>query len=94
MKKPAFLIFSLSLAIIVLSVVRIFISNNISTSGIVLGKMQKQIESYELENSLLAEKLFSQSSLTNIAQKAYDLGYQEQKSELVITNKLPVAIKQ
>jgi len=94
MKKPALLIFSLCILIAALSVIRIFISNNIATSGVVLGKIQEQIESYELENSVLAEKLFSISSLTNISQKAYDLGYREQKSELVLTSKLPVAIKQ
>lgn len=94
MKKPVLLIFSLSMLIIVLSIARIFISNNIATSGVVLGKIEEQIETYKLENSTLSEKLYSQSSLTNMAQKAYDLGYREEKSSLVLTQKLPVALKQ
>jgi hypothetical protein len=94
MKKPAFLLFSLILIIVVLFIVRIYISNNVATSGVVLGTIQVQIENYKLENSVISEKLFSLSSLTNISQKAYDLGYEEQKSELVLTRNLPVAIKQ
>jgi len=94
MKKPAFLLFSLTIIVVVLSIVRIYISNNVATSGVILGTIQEQIESYKLENSVISEKLFSLSSLTNISQKAYDLGYEEQNSELVLSQKLPVAIKQ
>ena len=93
MKKPAFLIILLILIIISLAIVRTFVSNNVATSGVALGRIQTQIEDYKLQNSVLAEKLFGLSSLTNLAQKAYDLGYTEEESSLVLSQKLPVALK-
>lgn len=94
MKKPALLIIVLISLISVLSLVRIFISNNISTSGIILGKIEEEVKSLKIENSILSEKLYTASALTNVSQKAYDLGYREEKTDLVLTQKLPIAIKQ
>lgn len=94
MKKPALLIVFLSLIILGLALVRTNISNNVVTSGVALGKIQTEIDDYKLQNSILAEQLFGLSSLTNLAQKAYDQGYTEEESSLVLSQKLPVAIKQ
>jgi hypothetical protein len=94
MKKPALLIMSLTILIIVLAIVRTFVANNISTSGVVLGKIEEKVEQYKLENSILAEQLYSMSSLTNISQKAYDLGYGDETSDLVLTQNKTVALKQ
>lgn len=94
MKKPALFITVLILSILILSVVRTFISNNVSTSGVLLGKAQEQIDKYKLENTLLEEKLYTQSSLTSIAVKADKLGYTDKKTDFVLTNQYPVAFKQ
>ncbi len=94
MKKPALLIIFLISTIIVLSLARTYISNNVATSGVVLGQIQKETESLKLENSVLAEKVYDLSSLTNLAQKAYDQGYTEGKSSFAIGTTIPVAIKQ
>jgi hypothetical protein len=94
MKKPALIITTLVLTIVVLSVVKIFVSNRIATSGVVLGKVQEELLSYKLENTILSEKLYTLSSLTNIASKAYDLGYTDSKTDYVLSNQVPVAIKQ
>ena len=94
MKKPISIISLLLLTIVIMSVVRIFISNKISTSGTVLGNVQEQVAYYQLQNSLLSEKLYEVSSLTNIEEKATKLGYVEQQNEFVLNGQLPVALKQ
>ncbi len=94
MKKPTLIITSLVLLIIGLCVVKIFVSNRIATSGVVLGKAQEELSRYRLENSILSERLYTLSSLTNIASKAYDLGYTDTKTDFVLNNQVPVAIRQ
>lgn len=94
MKKPALILGTLILIVVVLSVVRIFVSNRIATSGVVLGKVTEEVSKYKLQNSILSEKLYTISSLTNIASKATDLGYTDKKTDFVLSTKLPVAIKQ
>ncbi len=94
MKKPALIITSLLLVIFTLSVVKIFVSNRIATSGVVLGKTQENLLRYGLENATLSEKLYALSSLTNIASKAYDLGYTDSKTDFVLNSQVSVAIKQ
>lgn len=94
MKKPGLIILALVLIILVLSVVRIFISNNVSTSGVVLGKIQEERDKYKFENSIISEKLYTASSLTNVSKEAYDKGFIDSKTDLVLTKQVPVAIKQ
>ena len=94
MKKPVIIIVTLVFVILTLSVIRIFISNNISTSGVVLGKVVEEYDKYRLENSIIAEKFYTMASLTDVSQKAYDLGYVDSKSDFVLNQKVPVAIKQ
>lgn len=94
MKKPALIITTLVLLIMSLSVIKIFVSNRIATSGVVLGKVGEDLSRYRLENTILSEKLYTLSSLTNIASKAYDLGYADSKTDFVLNNQVPVAIRQ
>ncbi len=94
MKKPGLIILTLILVIVALSVVKIFISNNVSTSGVVLVKIQEELDKYKFENSIIAEKLYTMTSLTNISNKARTLGYIDSKSDFVLSKQLPVAIKQ
>lgn len=94
MKKPSLIIGSLLFIILTLSVVRIFISNNVSTSGVVLGKIQEELDMYKFQNSIIAEKFYTAASLTNVSKIAYELGFVDSKSELVLNKQVPVAIKQ
>lgn len=94
MKKPALIITLLFILILVLSIVKIFVSNSVATSGVVLGKVQEDLSKYKLENYILSEKLYTLSSLTNIASKAYDLGYTDSKTNFVLNSQVSVAIKQ
>ena len=94
MKKPAKIIGILILIILGLSTVKIYISNGVATSGIILGKIEEEIGNYKLENSLLSEKLYSESSLTSVSAKAELLGYTDKRSDYVISSQQSVALKQ
>ena len=80
--------------ILMLSVVKVFVSNRISTSGVALGKMQDRIYFYKNENIILDEKLYSYSSLTNLYANADKLGFVQGKTSYTVTNPMPIALKQ
>jgi Na+-transporting NADH:ubiquinone oxidoreductase subunit NqrC len=94
MKKPALIIGSLIILVLVLSVVRIFISNQVSTSGVVLSAIQTEAASVKTENTILAEKLYTESALTNIDSEAENLGFVTPKSDFVLSGQVSVAFKQ
>jgi len=94
MKKPALIIGILIFVVIILSFVRIFISNKIATSGVVLAKLEQQIDYYQFQNTILAEQLYQASSLTNIDMQATALGFEQKTSDFVLNSQLPVAFKQ
>ena len=94
MKKPAVIIGILIITVLVLSIFKTFVSNRISTSGTVLGAIEEKINGYKTENALISEKLYALSSLTSISEKADKLGFIEGKSSFVLTNPVPIALKQ
>lgn len=94
MKKPVLTIGMLIVVILVLSVVKTFVSNRILTSGTALSEAQDRINAYKLENTLLSEKLYSLSSLTNISIEADRMGFVEEKTSFVLSNPVPIALKQ
>jgi cell division protein FtsL len=94
MQKPVLLIGTLALIVFGLSIVRIYISNQVATSGVVLGQIEQQVDAYKMQNILLAEDLYTKSSLTNIADKASKEGFIEQKTDFVLNGQVPVAYKQ
>jgi Na+-transporting NADH:ubiquinone oxidoreductase subunit NqrC len=94
MKKQVLLIGILVLIVFGLSLVRIYISNQVATSGVMLSQIQQQVDAYKMQNMLLAENLYTKSSLTNIAQEASNEGYVEQKTDFVLNGQAPVAYKQ
>ena len=94
MKKPILIIITLFVIVFTLSVVRIYISNQVATSGAILGQVQNEIDSYKTENIQLAEKLYSQSSLTNVAKEATKEGFVDISSDFVLSGQVPVAYKQ
>ncbi len=93
MKKPIYLIGALIVIIITLFVVKTYVSNRISTSGVVLGDAQEQIADYKTQNAILRQKIFSQSSLTYLSQKATKEGFVEDSSTLAVSKGLPLARK-
>jgi len=94
MKKAKFYIGITLVAIVVLSIVRVVVTNTIVTSGIDLGKMQSRIKVLKKENTLLHQKVLELSSLHYIASQAGELGFVNSKNEIVISSPLPIALNQ
>lgn len=93
MKKPVLTLIFLIGIIISLSIVKVILYNRLSTSGIIFGKTEEEINNYKTQNAILSEKLLTFSSLTNIAVKAEQLGFTK-KDSLIVIGKSPLAIKQ
>lgn len=94
MKKHKIILYILFLIVFSLGMTRLIISNSISTSGTVLGRINEDIKRYETENVVLFEKVLDLSSFSNIYKKADQLGFQSKKTAFSITSVLPIAIKQ
>lgn len=80
--------------ILLLSITQAISSNMLSTSGISMSKISKELQAYKTENAETREKLFRQTSLNNIASKASELGFEASKSQFVVEKSLPLAIRQ
>lgn len=93
MKKPIYLIGALIVIIIALFVVKTVVSNRISTSGLELGDAQEKIADYKTQNTILRQKIFSESSLIYLSQKATKEGFIEDSSTLAVTKGLSLARK-
>ena len=94
MKNPGFIIFIILFLIFTLSLARVVVSNNLSTTGITLLKLENQLSSYKIENAMLREKLLSVTSLSFISSESSHLGFIENKNSFTLTKPLPLAIKQ
>lgn len=92
-KKSVIFITVIIMSIVVLSIGQVVVSNSLSTTGITLAKIEKEIDSYSLENALLREKLLADESLHHIASYAATVGFVETRSQLVIGRSMPIAIK-
>lgn len=94
MEKYKLVIKSLIFVIFILVGLRIVVSNTISTSGVELGKINEETGILNLVNASLSEKFFAEASLTTIASEAASLGFTNHKENFVLTNPLPIAVKQ
>jgi len=94
MKKPTFIIFITVFLIVALFLARVIVSNSLSTTGLILLKLESQLNSYKIENSNLKEKLLSLTSLSYISSESSQLGFVENKNSFTLTKPLPLAIKQ
>ena len=91
MKRPVLFIIANITIIVVLSVIQVVVANSISTTGIELGELNHKISSIKKENEILREQVLTGSSLTTIASKAGELGFESKKAQLVISDQLPLA---
>ena len=94
MNKPVYLILFLFIVIIALSLVQVGLSNQISTAGADLTKLETSLVAYQKENIILQEQYLDASSFTNLAKKAKKLGFVEAKSQIYLNTPLPLALKQ
>lgn len=93
MKKPFIFLGSLFLLILVLSVVQVIVSNRLSTTGTILGKLQDDISQYKKENAILREKVLVTSSLDHIASSAAELGFTQIKTHVFLSAPVPIALQ-
>lgn len=94
MKRSAYVIIGLVAIILVLTVVKIAISNLYAADGITLATIQDEVASYQKQNMMLREQVYSLSSLTHIASSAASLGFVESSTPIAIDNVQPLALKQ
>ncbi len=93
MKKPLLVIGCLVFVIITLSVVRMTLVNNLSTTGTELVDIQNKIGQYKKQNELLKEQYLQAASYTHISAKAKRMGFGPAKSQLNLTTPLPLALR-
>lgn len=93
MKKAYFIIIFLTGLVVALSVVKAVLYNAFSTSGIFVGKVEQKINYYKTQNVILSENLLAASSLTNIAQKAKDLGFTDENTIMILKTSRSLAAK-
>lgn len=92
MRKTIFLL-SLIGIIVGLSLVKAVISNRISTSGVELSVIDRNLKAYRTENFILSEKINQLSSLTYIFEKATKSGFAQSKSSFAISSARPLALR-
>lgn len=80
MKKPILFIILIITIIVSLSIIQVAVSNNLSTTGVELARIEEKIATYKKENVLLRQKLLIASSLDTIASKAAEMGFVEEKT--------------
>jgi cell division protein FtsL len=93
MKRPRLLITIILFTILVLSIGRVTVENNISTAGTELLKLQAKVDDYKKSNAILQEKYLEDSSLTKIASSAAQKGFIVAKNQVYLSTPLPLALK-
>lgn len=93
MKKSIVVLFIVAI-IVLLSIVQAILANSLSTSGVLVSEIDREIKVYKTQNAVLREKIFSEKSLNNIASKAATLGFAGEKYQLVLGASLPLAVRQ
>lgn len=93
MKKPYVIIIFLLGLVIALSMGKAFLRNMLSTSGIFVSKAEQEINFYKTQNSILAEKLLTASSLTNILEKAKRAGFTNENTLMILKTSRPLAVR-
>jgi cell division protein FtsL len=94
MNKSVIILFIAIFTVLSLSIVRVFVSNSMSTQGIALDNIEKELSHYKTQNAVLREELLHLTSLDNIASKASHLGFVGSKTSISLNKPLPLAIKQ
>lgn len=84
MKKYKTLLAVLVFTVLLLGIVRVAISNKISTGGVALGTIEDEISYYKTQNLIYKEKIYTLSSLGNINSEATKIGFIPSKSGLAL----------
>ncbi|MBI2028500.1 MAG: hypothetical protein HYT07_02710 [Candidatus Levybacteria bacterium] len=93
MKKSSFVILLFIITIVSLSVAQGVVSNKLSTKGVILHEIEKKVYDYKTQNSILSEEILYNSSLTNLASKAAELGFGKLREQFVLNSGSSLAVK-
>ena len=94
MKKSSFVILLFIGLIILLSIVQGGVSNKLSVKGVMVSKIESEINYYKTQNAFLSEKLLSYSSFTNLTSRASELGFVKERKEITLGSSVPLAVRQ
>ncbi len=90
MKLRILIISSIVLAV-VMGIAKIAVASSLSTSGISYGLLETQIQTLQKQNMILAEQLYTDTSLTEIASEAATLGFVPDGKVVAVDSSIPVA---
>lgn len=93
MKKGVFFLSFLFFITLTLTIVHVIISNSLSTTGVGLNTIEKEIAFYKKQNMLIKERLLSLSSLTRISLEASKSGFVDETSRVFVNKTVPLAIR-
>lgn len=93
MNLPRLFIFTLLSIVAILAVIQITASNFLTTDGVDLAQIKKEIAGLKKENIILREQIYTLSSLTEVASKAAALGFVPEKDTVFIQSSQPLAIR-
>ena len=79
-------------AIIVLSLVQLFISHRLAISGDIVRDLESQANRVNHENQLIREEVNGLTSLASISRKAGESGYQTAGQVVHLSSQVPIAL--
>lgn len=92
--RKAYLVITLLIGLVItLSVVKAVLSNMLSTSGVFVSKVEKEIGNYKKQNTVLSENYLAASSLVSIAQKAKETGFTSENTPMILKVSRPLAAR-
>jgi len=86
------LTFIVIILVLILSLVQLLISHRLATTGEVVKKLEVRASQIEQENAFLEEEISQKGSLSEVSQKAEQLGLVRTSSILYLTSQIPVAL--
>lgn len=91
-KQKSLFPYIMGVAILILLIIQVLVSNSIANYGSTLSKMETTIAELSEENQLLEGKIASSSSLLTIHEKAQQLGFVKVITPTYFSNQIPVAL--
>lgn len=93
MKKTYIIIIFLLGLVVTLSIAKAVLYNMLSTSGIFVSKVEREMNFYKTQNAILSEELLTASSLTNITQKAQESGFTSENTSMILKISTSLAVR-
>lgn len=92
MRKNYRLTFVVMGLVLILSLIQLFISHRLASAGGIVKNFEIKADRIERENAFLEEEISKMGSLSEVSQKAQNLGLTRTSSILYLTSQIPVAL--